>query len=367
MKTITNILILIILFPFCIKSQSNCFVNDSIQTYLQFLKRNEKSPEEYTAKKFRQHDIVIVGEVHQKKEYCELISKIIESSDINYFATEFIKSSNSDKINQIVTAKEFDREKAVDIFRDYTWPIWGFEEYVNIIQSVWKVNSSKKPKDHVKIIGLDSEWSQFENMCANRKPADDILKQNMEREDNMVKAVKEKYSKGTKILVHIGFAHTLYKLKPRFAAELYSEFGDKVFQICLHQQFEGNLAKMTISKDIEKIMEANNNVPVGFDVENSPFAKINDASCYYFKVPQQQSLKDIAMGYIFIKPFPQLGIVTWVPGFINEYNFEKAKCVSLKMGFIKSEPQTIKEFNESMSLYFNGKEAGENHNKLPRR
>lgn len=355
MKFTLTTLSFLFLITYVVKSQSNCF-NDSIQTYLQFLKQNEQSPEKYIASKFNQHDIVIVGEVHQKKDYCELISNVIESAGINYFATEFLKSSNSEKINQIVTAKEFDRNKAIDIFRDYTWPIWGFEEYLNIIQTVWRVNSTiKNSKNKIKIIGLDSEWSQYDNMCTEKKSADILFKQNKEREENMIKVVKKKYTKGCKILVHMGFAHTLYNFKSRFAAELYSDYKEKVFQICLHQGFEGVASKMTISKDIEKIMEANNNTPIGFDVENSPFAKINDPSCFYFNTPQHKGLKDIAMGYVFIKPYSQLSIVTWIPDFINDFNFEKAKCVSQKMHFVKTEPQSVQELNEALIKYFNKK------------
>jgi|GEM_PF-1250351 len=355
MKSTLITLFFLVLFTFSVKSQSNCF-NDSIQTYLQFLKQNEQSPEKYIASKFNKHDIVIVGEVHQKKEYCELISNVIGLAKINYFATEFVKSSNSEKINQIVTAKEFDRNKAIDIFRDYTWPIWGFEEYLNIIQTIWKVNSTiKDSKNKVRIIGLDSEWSQYDNMCAEKKSADVLFKQNKEREENMIKVVKEKYTEGSKILVHIGFAHTLYNLKSRFAAELNSDYKGKVFQICLHQQFEGAASRMTISKDIEKVMEANNNTPIGFDVENSPFSKITDPSCFYFNIPQHKSLKDIAMGYVFMKPYSQLSIVTWIPGFINDSNFEKAKCVSQKMRFVKTDPQSVKELNDALAKYFKGR------------
>lgn len=355
MKFTFATLLFSILITFGVKSQSNCF-DDSIETYLQFLKQNEQSPEKYIASKFNHHDIVIVGEVHLKKDYCELISNVIESTTINYFATEFLKSSNSERINKIVTAKKFDRNEAIDIFRDYTWPIWGFEEYLNIIQSVWKVNSKiRNSKNKIKIIGLDSEWSQYDNMCTSKKPTDTLIKQNIAREENMTKVTKEKYTKGSKILVHIGFAHTLYNFKSRFAAQLYSDYKEKVFQICLHQQFDGIASEMTLSKDIEKIMEANNNTPIGFDVENSPFAKINDPSCFYFRVPEHKGLKDIAMGYVFIKPYSQLDIVTWIPNFINDSNFEKAKCVSLKMHFVKKEPQSVQELNKALLEYFKGK------------
>jgi hypothetical protein len=355
MKTTILTLSFFLLFSWSAKAQSNCF-EDSIQNDLHFLKANQQTPEQYIASKWEEHDIVIVGEVHPKKEYCELIAKAIESAPINYFATEFVKTSNSERINQIVTAKEFDRIKAIDILRDYTWPIWGFEEYLNIIYSVWNANSKMMdPKHHIQIIGLDSEWSQYNNMCGEKQSAMDLFKQNKKREENMVEALKAKYIPGSKILVHNGFAHALFNFKARFAAELYSDYKESVFQICLHQQFEGDPKQMTISKDIEKIMEANNNTPIGFDVESSPFAKIYDPSCFYFKVPQHKCLKDIAMGYIFLKPYSKLRIVTWIPDFINESNFKEAKCVSQKMRFIKTEPQSVQELNEQLSKYFKGK------------
>ena len=350
-----KIIALFAILSITVRAQSN-FSSDSLGTYIEYLQQHKQSPVDYIVSKFDVHDIIIIGECHQKKEYCELISELIKSAKINYFATEFVKSSNTDIINKIVTSPEFDRNKAIDVLRDYTWPIWGFEEYLSTIRSVWQVNSTiANQKDKIKIIGLDSEWSQYENMCTDKKPSSVLFKQNVEREENMIRAVKENYSRGKKVLVQIGFAHTLYKFKSRFAAELFTDYKDKVFQICLHQQFEGNATKMTISKDIEKIMAANKNKSIGFDVFHSPFAKLSDPSCYYFNSPQHRELEDIAMGYIFIKPYSQLSIVTWIPDFVNEKNFEKAKCVSLKMRFIKSEPRSIDGFNQLMSQHFNGK------------
>ena len=61
------------------------------------------------------------------------------------------------------------------------------------------------------------------------------------------------------------------------------------------------------------------------------------------------------MGYIFIKPFKALKTVTWIPGFVNDGNFEKAACVALKMRFIKKRPESAAEMNAAMSEYFNGK------------
>ncbi len=354
MRKSSAISVFVILSLLFTQAQSNCF-DDSIRTYVQFLEQLHQSPVEYIAGKFDTHDIVVVGEVHQKREYCELISQVIVTGKINFFASEFIKHSNTEIINQIVSAKEFDRAKAIDILRDYTWPIWGFEEYLNIIHAVWEVNSTREnQQDKIKIIALDSEWSQYDNMCGQKKSEQELFKQNVDREENMVNAVKEQYADGTKILVHIGFAHALYKLKGRFASELYSKYDRKVFTVCLHQQLEGDMSKMTLSKDIETVMARNDGISIGFDVAGSPFAKLKDASCYYFRVPQQESLKDIAMGYVFIKPYSQLRTVTWILDFVNESNFEKAKCVAMKMRFLKTEPKTVGECNSAMALYFTG-------------
>lgn len=356
MKKIIFVLVTLVALPiFCI-GQSGQQVPDSDKTYIRYLQQFGQDPAAYISGKFTDHDIVIVGETHQVKEYCELISGAIEKSQIDYFASEFLKSKHTRRANLLVSAKQFDRQLAIDIFRDYAWPIWGFEEYLNIFYTIWASNQKRGDADDgIKIIGMDHDWSQYESFCGRKRTNLYRFRQNMKRERNMVKTVQQKYSPGTKILVHVGFSHTLYKFRPRLAAELYSKYGDQVFQIGLHHQFAGDLENMTIVDQLETIMKSYGENPVGFDVLESPFADLSDPHSYYFQPEQHVSLKDICMGYVYIKPLQQLRTVTWIPGFINESNIHEALCVAHRMKFVESDTLGVDSFNIKMSERFNGK------------
>ncbi len=83
-------------------------------------------------------------------------------------------------------------------------------------------------------------------------------------------------------------------------------------------------------------MMENGNKSVGFDVEDSPFANLRDRKSLYFASNSETVFSDIAQGYIFTKPLSSLNFrMTWVDGFINEENFERAKALAKKRGWIE--------------------------------
>jgi len=98
---------------------------------------------------------------------------------------------------------------------------------------------------------------------------------------------------------------------------------------------------------MEHVLKLNGNQPVGFDIENSPFAFLRDRDNYYFAYQNDVVFSDIAQGYIFLKSTKRLGGITWVKSFIDDSNFEKAKAVSLKRRWIKpgecNNPQKLDE------------------------
>ena len=47
------------------------------QPFLAYLEQHGASPVEYVTGKFKDHDIVILGEIHEQKETCELICNLV--------------------------------------------------------------------------------------------------------------------------------------------------------------------------------------------------------------------------------------------------------------------------------------------------
>lgn len=322
--------------------------------YITYLKEHAKPPAEYVLGKFKDHDVVILGEMHEVRENLELIRDLIEplyrKAGVRCFAMEILKSKNHALANKLVTGKEYDEELALRIFRDCGWPMWGFKEYMDIIKAIWKLNSTLCAEaERFKVIPLSSDWSWEELHSKSWSE---------EAHDNHMANIlaQEVLDKGKKALVQIGYNHSFTQYRqphvkngkligeahPRFGYILYEKYGDKIFQICLHLWHAG-FEMLTGGKGepdpilidfVEQMLEKAGNKAAGFDIQNSPFANLRDKQSYYFHFQKDVVFSDIARGYVFLKPLEDLRKITWVRGFIDESNFERAKKVAEKRGWI---------------------------------
>ena len=330
--------------------------------FLEYLTRNAKPPAEYVIAKYKDHDVVIIGETHMVKENCELVSGLIEplyrEAGVTCLATEFLKSKYNDLANELVTAKEYDQQLALKLFRNYAWPTWGFKEYMDILKAVWQLNSSLPPQaQRVRVVGLDMDWDAYDDIVDPKRDQAYFFQRNLKREQHMTSVFKQGVRQnGGKALVHIGYEHTFTRLEPRFAHGLSKAYGDRLFQICLHKAMPGPRGRVRFVSFMEAIMKANGNKPIGFDVVGSPFANLRDKNSYYFSSPVHQGFSDIAKGYVFTKPLGDMSKVTWVEGFIDESNFERARAVALKGRWAKEgECETPLDLDSRMAQVFDGR------------
>jgi hypothetical protein len=322
--------------------------------YLAYLRQHAKTPVQYVLDKFKDHDVVILGEMHGVRENCELFADLIDplyhQAGVRYFAMELLRHKNTPLVNQLVTGREYDQQLALRIFRDYAHPDFGYKEYMDIIKAIWQLNNKLPPQaEKFKVIALDK--GDWEAIDLPTSPSTKEYEEFVKAHDPFMADVLERevLAKGGKVLVQIGYMHsfTRYRLvetAPRFGCILHEKYGDRIFQVCLHQPHFGPevltggqpTSRPLIIDFIEKIMMENGNKSVGFDVEDSPFANLRDRRSLYFASNSETVFSDIAQGYIFTKPLSSLNFrMTWVNGFINEENFERAKALAQKQGWIE--------------------------------
>lgn len=322
--------------------------------FLEYLKHYGRSPIEYVLDKFKDHDVVILGEMHGVCENCELFTDLIDplyhQAGVRYFAMELLRNKNTALVNQLVTSKEYDHQLVLRIFRDYGHPDFGYKEYMNIIKDIWELNNKLPPQaEKFKVVALDK--GNWEAIDLPTVPSPEEYEKFVKEHDPFMADVlaREVLEKGGKALVQIGYMHsfTRYRLgemAPRFGYILHEKYGDRIFQVCLHQPHFGPeiltgsppKTRPLIIDFVEQIMKKNDNKPVGFDIDGSPFAHIRDQKSLYFAFQDDVVFSDIAQGYIFFKPLDSLNFkMTWVDGFINEENFERAKAIAQKRGWIE--------------------------------
>jgi hypothetical protein len=356
----------------------------SFPLFTGWLDNNGKNPVDYIIEVCRVHDLVIVGEHHYIKNYCELFKQALpgayEKAGVRVVALEVCNAEDNEKIARLVDGEIYDTALAYEIARSENWGLWGYKEYWDILEAVWTFNRSLPAGgEHLRVVGIDKTMDyQLDSLWRAGKLTDQTLVDKAKsqpdiykRDDWLVENIeKETFAKGAKGIVLVGFNHSFThycqpridkegKLKdewPRMGVLLYRKYGDKVFQVGLHGEhmspaqiditYKGSGPVFT--ELIEEIMASRGNKPVGFDVVGSPFAGIRDTQSYYFHWQPAMSFANICRGFVYLMPVKELKPCSWMKDFVSDEMFEKCKgFYEFSYGRTFKNAKEVNEFFES--------------------
>lgn len=318
--------------------------------HIDYIKEFALPPQQFLYNQLVQYDIVILGERHESRDNLlfirDSLERLYSECNLRYFATEFVRSHNYEKINAIVTSDQFKREEVIDIYRDFAW-IWGFEEYVDIIEEIWRINSTISNKYQViEVIAMDFEWKDW--FGANVEY--DVL----ERDKYMFNQIKEIYEAGSKMVVHTGFNHSFLDYKQngfeRLGNYLNLEYRS-VYQICLHHYFttvDGMpWGANSVPEYFDYLYRMNGSVAFGIDIIESPLSDLRDETSIFFVDEPDSTLVDITKGYIIFNTESELTHSRWIKDFIDESNFDKAKDFAISRNWIQPDQDiTLRRLNK---------------------
>lgn len=327
---------------------------DDRTRFIEWLDSHGRDPVEYAVETAAKHQVTIFGEIHQQKDYLLLLNKIIPElyhrAGVRCVAMEVCLAEDNKKINQLVTAPEFDRELALEIARHQSWGIWGSKEYWDVFETVWRLNKSlPEGKKKMRLIGIDVKFDGpsmalvtggegakikaplWEKLRIVRI-LDDILLLVKRDELMALNIEKEIIERGERGIVWVGLNHSythyqqpiilrgkLVRMFSRMGVMLHHKYGDKIFQVTLH---EGHGVFDSVMKElIEPVMEERRNVPVGFDVADSPFSNLRDSDSKDYRYFPNLRFADKATGYIYLKPAKKLKKCEWLPGYVSKKMF----------------------------------------------
>jgi hypothetical protein len=327
-----------------------------------WLDEKAMSPVAYCIAKCNEHQVVIIGEPHNKKEYLELFKKLVieayRQAGVRVIGLECCNAEDNGKITRLEDGERYDTSLAYEIARSENWALWGYKEYWDVLKAVWELNKSLPlGSEHMRVVGLDKTMDyQLFTLWQAGQLKDPALIEKAKSQPNVLdrdnwlagNVEKEILDKGQKGLILIGFNHSFTHYgQPRFdktrkemigrwsrmGVLLYQKYGEKVFQIGLHLEYEPSMIMREGDKGgdpvftsfLERIMAVHGNKPVGFDVPGSPFADLRDARSYYFYWQPKVTFADLCQGYIFLKPFKALSPCSWMKNFINDEMFKKGR------------------------------------------
>jgi hypothetical protein len=343
--------------------------NQSEKDLVVYLKNNWQTPENYVIDKFKQHDYVILGELHYVKHDVDLILKLIPKlyeNGIYNIASEFGAYPTQSLVDSLLSLPYFDRKLAREITFESSAE-WAFKEYIDIYEVAWKVNhSTKSDSNKFRIINIAPPFypckkeglDRFGGFHYDRYMAENIL--------------KEIASKGQKVLIYTGFHHaftkynqpvydfdkdTLYRLEnSRMGNVLYDTLKERTFNIYLHSPWVSDNgwdkpSVMPVNGTIDSVMDIFENKPIGFDVINSPFGKLTSSNSYYAIGYPDFTLDEFCDGYIYQNKFKNYEPITMEKNYITSENIDRLKIFLKCTGWSKEELDSLTIENANQKLF----------------
>jgi hypothetical protein len=313
-----------------------------------YLKTRGLAPEDYVVSKFKDHDIVFLGEHHFIKHDAELVGSLIPvlyRNGVMDLGIEFGRYDLQPEADALVTAEAYDEGRARRLM--FQWgSYWPYVEYLALYKAAWELNRSLPagaPK--FRIVGLDyrPRWDLLEEKMTAKLWKKVLWKGG--RDEHMAGVVMHEFvNKGRKALVYAGqyhastrFAFPVYDFKKRtvtgydaqtMGQRVYRMISRRAFNICLHYPWESTAAPKAydypIDGALDRVMRGFETKRLGFDVKGSPFGRLPDRESVYSTSRPKFVFEDFCDGYIFSKPFAEYEGCGVDPLFITNDNLAEA-------------------------------------------
>ncbi len=271
-----------------------------------------QTPAEYVLERFRDHKWVFLGEYHRVKHDVELISTLIPmlhaETPVRHLAMEFLCEDRTEVANELISAREYDRRRMIDFFREQ-FVAWSYEEYLGIFEAAWRSNQ-RLAEQHgpFRLVGLHPciDWEVINY-------SDDSVAIEREREkqrgydETMAEALDSQVlQKDLPALVFTGIAHATAKFTeywvgtdrplPRMGNLVYKDpLRSEMFFIGLHAPFYDSGVDSDIypfDGRLDRLM-AEFQKDVGFDVVGTPFENLSHEN------PSEHSITAYDFGELF--------------------------------------------------------------------
>ncbi|MCC7263385.1 MAG: ChaN family lipoprotein [Candidatus Latescibacteria bacterium] len=303
--------------------------------YLDYLDTHVSDPLQFVGEKFDRYDVVLVGEMHRRKQDVEFVKTLIpylySQKGVTVIGWEFGASDFQSEVDSLVNAPEFDEKKAIELMRRSFWE-WDFQQYLDIYRIVWELNKTIPPqKEKIRFLQLGSDFNERKL----RSPDPAVSREEAQRyfyDRKMADIIeREVLLKGKKALWYSGLHHALTRYRQpgvffkhadlRGGNVLYDKYPSRVCLVTLHQPVLGRLAlwgelfpllrpfcwKLNYPWGgvIDKVYERRRH-PFAFDTLDSPFGELEDNYSYYsLDRWGALKLKDFCDGYVVLCSFEE--------------------------------------------------------------
>lgn len=289
-------------------------------------------PENYITHLFKSYDIILLGEDHGVKDHLKFVANLITplyNCGVRNIVMEFGASEDQEALDLLLTSDTYDESKARELIYGYN-VIFPYKEYWDLYEAVWTFNQDlDDDQEPFRIVNMSYiyDWSRAVGPESVSHP--DIIRKIFHKgtveayRANIIE--KEILNKGQKALILTGTIHayshfdmpTFDYLEENFVRYinkhlgnlLYHRYPDQVITVLFHQPFYIDTYREIVGETLNQLMETayenNDSQPIGIDFTESEIGNLTDQS-YLALGNNHLQLKDIAKGYIILKPLNKL-------------------------------------------------------------
>ena len=288
--------------------------------FVDFLKRQSDSPEQFLLNQLRTHKLVINGELHRRKVSWDMLIRLVaDASFPDVCGTVFLElpSWHQAEMDEFLASSELRPELVLSIFRDEQINGWYDKGEFDFICDIWRINRTLPAEKRISI-----RLADFQLPFSKIPDADAWLaaQAQVEPRNTHMADVIERYIKSgadtRNCLFEVGLTHA-YKndrlisldreAGPVAGAQLKQRLGeDAVFTVIQHiiSGDNGGRHRSPLRGGVfDDAFTRNGNRPVGFVLRDSPFGKEPfDASYEHKYLADTGSYEDNYDGYLFLHP-----------------------------------------------------------------
>jgi hypothetical protein len=311
---------------------------------LSYLQHTGLPPEDYIISKFKQYDVIMLGEYHRVRHdplFVQRLIPILYRNGIHLLGFEFSLPEDQERIDQLISAKEYDESLAIDILRNFGG-IWPFRQYLDVFKAAWSVNSTLPPNaERFRILALTPrvDWEKANYGTEQEQLIQKQLANTMDSVSAII-VEREAFQNGKKILVYCGRHHAFSKFRQpawdEYSSEFLGRYAEGRAGQRLHRKYPDKVITVMLNAPnwypacqtwglpfggvIDRIFRMYQK-PVGFDVPGSPFGNLIDSSSVFSLGYGKIRCSDFCDGYIVLDQIKNYQGPTLIDGWLNGVSF----------------------------------------------
>lgn len=300
-----------------------------LRPFVEFLRREAADPHAFLLQALARHDLVILGEVHNRQRYWAFNTALARSPAFaENVGVVYLELPINDQplMDRFLAAPKYDPTPVIDILRDLFEFGWPDQPTVDFCRTIWEINQSlpKERRIRIGLVDMARPWKEIQRR-------QDWAKHDVDRDEFMAAQIgrdrREHPQDPRHALFIVGYMHAMKNLRhpggePRASAgwHLCQAFGGtNLFAVFPHSPVMANRGGVDGRLALglfETAFAALTNRPIAFPLGHGPFGELLfDASLDF---PTMDSYRAGYDAFLYLGPLEDEIVSPLIPGFYTD-------------------------------------------------